>query len=109
MTEMENKEVYFAGISGHYYLFTLYPLHADLPDTGAIYIYIKADNGFYDALHIGETDKLGSHLLLYDKWMCMNIWFANGVCVHFEDDSACRLKIVHDLIQRQEPICNDLL
>ena len=106
---MENKEVYFAGISGHYYLFTLYPLHTDLPDTGAIYIYIKAGNGFYDALYIGETDKLGSHILPYDKRVSMKKWFVNGVCVHFEDDSARRFEIVHDLIQGQEPICNDPL
>lgn len=109
MVKTENKEIYFAGISGHYYPFMLYPLHADLPDTSTIYIYTRTGDGFYDALYIGETDKLGSHLLPYDKWLCVNRWFVNVVCVHFEDDSACRLEIVRDLIQRQEPICNDPL
>ena len=109
MAETENKEVYFAGISGNYYPFTLYPLHADLPDTGAIYIFMKIGNGFYDPLYIGETDALLSHPLPYEKWKCVNKWFVNGICVYFEDDPASRLEVVQDLIQIQEPICNDPL
>ena len=35
---MKNKKVYFVGDSGFSYPFTLYPLNADLPNTGAVYI-----------------------------------------------------------------------
>ena len=104
---MKQKRVYFTGISGCYYQFSLYPLHADLPDTGAIYILTKSGVGCYDALYIGETEGLQNHCLPHEKCTCVSRRFVNGVCVFFEDDPACRLEIVRDLIERQKPICND--
>ena len=109
MTNTEHRSVYFSGISGRSYPFTVYPINAKLPNKKAVYILIRKRNGCYDALYIGETETLSSHLLPHDKWVCASRWFMNGICVYFEDDAASRLKIARDLIQRQKPICNDPL
>ena len=107
MVNRKNKEVYFAGISGHYYQFVQFPIHAKLPEIGAVYIFIREHNKRYDALYIGETDTFNDHFLSHDKWVCASRWFINGVCFYFEDDPASRLKITRDLILKQKPICND--
>ncbi len=107
MVNRKNKEVYFAGISGRYYQFVQFPIHAELPNIGAVYILIREQNKRYDALYIGQTDTLDVHFLPHDKWVCASRCFINGVCFYFEDDPVSRLKITWDLIEKQKPICND--
>lgn len=105
-TQIENRTVYFSGVSRRLYPFTLYPLSVDLPNTGAVYIYARIVCGDYEPLYIGETDNLKTHIEDYEKWVCVNRYFVNTVCVHFEDDTATRQQIVYDLISEQQPTCN---
>ena len=105
---MKNKKVYFVGDSGFSYPFTLYPLNADLPNTGAVYILTKVRNGSYSPLYIDQIDKLVSKRCNCDKWICASRQNANAICVYFEDDTAIRRDIARDLVQRHCPPCNDL-
>lgn len=109
MQEIETKEVYFAGGSGCYYPFTTYPLDADLPDIGAVYIFISVAGtpGQYEPLYIGETDTLTTPILNYEKWLCVVRKKGDCVCIYFEDDAAARLHIERDLIDLHHPPCND--
>ncbi len=109
MKKTENKVVYFVGASGQAYPFTLYPLHADLPDIGAVYIFTRVENGLYisyEPLYIGETGRLTSCLQNYEKWVCVSRRFVNSICVYFENDAASRLRMARDLIDQQDPPCN---
>ena len=69
MQETETKEIYFAGVSGCFYPFTIYPINASLPNMGAVYIFISAVAipGQYKPLYIGETDALASPILNYEN------------------------------------------
>lgn len=109
MQEIETKKVFFAGVSGCFYPFTTYPLDADLPDTGAVYIFISAAAmpGQYEPLYIGETDAFTPPVLNYEKWLCVVRKKGNCVCVYTEDDAATRIQIKHDLINQYHPPCND--
>ena len=106
-TQIENKTVYFAGVSCCLYPFELYPLHTDFPNTGAVYIYTRVESGMYVPLYIGQTAKLGTHIAAYEKWVCISRHFGNAVCVHFEEDTASRHQITRDLISKQQPVCNN--
>ena len=111
MQEIETKEVYFAGVSGCYYPFTIYPLDADLPDTdiGTVYIFISeaAIPGQYKPLYIGETDAFATPSLNYEKWLCIVRNMADCVCIYIEDNAAARLQIERDLIALHHPPCNE--
>ncbi len=108
MPKIENKDVFFAGVSWALYPFKLYPLDSDLPDIGAVYIFTKVGDGFYQPLYIGQTDTLISCIKHHEKWVCVNKCFVNSICVYFENDATTRIQIEHDLIGRQQPPCNEL-
>ena len=101
------KKIFFAGVSGCFYPFTLYPIETDLPDSGAVYIFIRARKGSYEPLYIGQTGALKSTISVHTKWSCMKRLFMNALCVHFEKDAADREQIVSDLIEKQCPPCNN--
>ena len=106
-TKIENRTVYFSGVSYSLYPFKLYPLHTDFPNTGAVYIYTRVRSGMYVPLYIGQAAKLGIHIAAHEKWVCVSKHFGNAVCVHFEDDIAARHQITRDLISKQQPVCNN--
>ena len=108
MQEIETKEVFFAGVSGRYYPFTIYPFDANLPDIGAVYIFTSAAiHGQYEPLYIGETDTFTTPILNYEKWLCIVRKKGDCVCIYIEDDTVARLQIKHDLIERHNPPCNN--
>ena len=99
--------MFFAGVSGCFYPFTLYPLEKDLPDSEAVYIFTRAENGSYDPIYIGQTCTLKSTISAHTKWVCVSRLFVNALYVHFEKDATVRKQIVSDLIEMQCPPCND--
>ena len=109
MQEIETKEVFFAGVSGCFYPFTIYSLDTDLPRTGAVYIFISeaAIPGQYKPLYIGETEAFAAPGLNYEKWLCVVRNMGDCVCIYIEDDAAARLQIERDLIALHHPPCND--
>lgn len=108
MQEIETKQVFFAGISGCSYPFITYPLDADLPDIGAVYIFIGTPTipGQYEPLYIGETDAFTPPILTYEKWLCVVRKMGDCVCIYVEDDAAARLQVKQDLIDLYHPPCN---
>jgi hypothetical protein len=109
MPEVEKKEVFFAGVSGCFYPFIRYPLDADLPDIGAVYILTSAAiPGQYKPLYIGETDTLATPILNDEIWLCVSRKTGDCVCIYSEDDAATRLQIERDLIAQHHPPCNAL-
>ena len=108
MLKIEDKDIFFAGASYALYPFKLYPLDADLPDIGAVYIFMKVGDGFYEPLYIAQTDTLISCLKYHEKWVCVNRYFVNAICVYFGNDATTRIQIERDLINLHQPLCNDL-
>ena len=107
MSKKENKTVYFAGESGKYYPFLYYHLIDKFPDTEAVYIFTRAENGSYDPLYIGQTDTLKLTISHHEKWVCVSKLRVNALCVYFEKDTTVREQITCDLIEIQHPPCND--
>ena len=106
MQKEEYKEIFFIGNSGHYYRFRLYPIEADLPDKGGIYICAKIHKGNINPLYIGETDTLMNCLQNNEVWKCIFRHSVNSICVFIESCAATRLQIEKDLIGAQKPTCN---
>ncbi|MDE0088492.1 MAG: hypothetical protein OXU23_22405 [Candidatus Poribacteria bacterium] len=103
----KTKKMFFAGVSGYFYPFTLYPIGTDLPDGEAVYIFTRAEDGLCDPLYIGQTGTLKSTISAHAKWACVSRLFVNALCVHFEKDATVRKQIANDLIEMQCPPCND--
>ncbi|MYF99832.1 hypothetical protein F4212_12000 [Candidatus Poribacteria bacterium] len=112
MQGKKTKAVFFAGVSGCFYPFTIYPFDANLPDTlsdiGTVYIFTSAAiHGQYKPLYIGETDSLTTPILNYEKWLCVVRKRGDCVGIYIEDDAVARLQIKHDLTEQHNPPCND--
>ncbi|MDE0481724.1 MAG: hypothetical protein OXI67_04005 [Candidatus Poribacteria bacterium] len=105
--KQKTKKMFFAGVSGYFYPFTLYPIGTDLPDVEAVYIFTKAEDGSCDPLYIGQTGTLKSTISDHAKWTCVSRLFVNALCVYFEKDATVRKQIANDLIEMQCPPCND--
>lgn len=105
---VKTRTVYFVGISGQSYPFTLYPLNADLPDTAAVYIFTRAKSGSYQPLYIGQTDTGISKNYNHKVGVCIRKFLVNSICVCFEGDETTRIKIERDLIDLQRPPCNNI-
>ena len=105
--KQKTKKTFFAGVSGCFYPFMLYPIGTDLPDDEAVYIFTRAENGSYNPLYIGQTETLKSTISTHAKWVCVSRLFVNALCVHFEKDATVRKQIVNNLIEKQCPPCND--
>ena len=104
MTMPENKIVFFLGDLGSYYPFTLYPLDATLPDTGAVYIYTRSCAGRYEPLYIGETDALHSCIQNRPNWKILKRQFVDSICVYLSDDVAYRQRMESILVGIHKPI-----
>ena len=104
----KGKDIFFAGVSGLYYPFRFCPIDTYLPKQSCVYIYTnKNETGFCTPLYVGQTDALDKHIDDYET----GLWgiirhFGNALYVHLENDRNTRCQIVHDLIDRQKPVCN---
>ncbi len=113
--ENQQQTIFFAGSSGRYYPFRLYLLDADLPNSAAdlpnsaaVYIYIQVAFEDYTPLYIGETASLETRFDDLLTWRCVNVHYANAIGVLFEHNADARRDIKRDLIEKHQPICNDL-
>ena len=103
----KGKDIFFAGVSELYYPFRFCPIDAYLPNKAAVYIYTNKNvTGFYTPLYVGQTDALDKHIDDYQTGLCIIRHFGNALYIHLEKDLTTRCQIVHDLIDRQKPVCN---
>ena len=107
MSNTENRTVYFLSCSGNYYTFSFNQLDADFQDVGAVYIFTRENNGNFESLYIGQTNKLLSCIKQHDKWVELHRRFVNSICVFYEEDDATRQKMVDELIIVQSPSCSE--
>lgn len=89
----------------NYYIFTHYQLDAEFCDVGAVYIFTRENNGNYEPLYIGQTDKLLSCIKQHEKWTDLHRRFVNSICVYYEEDDVTRQQMVENLILVQNPTC----
>ena len=111
---IKTTEVTFQGRVGTY-KFEVYPLDTSFNATGAIYIFAKYapdqyGTGTYTPLYIGQTISLRNRILEHrhhGKWICVENYGVNCICVHRDTDARSRMEKEADLLVANEPPCNE--
>ncbi|RKU28976.1 hypothetical protein C6497_07210 [Candidatus Poribacteria bacterium] len=102
----------FYGVTGHQYIFQVYPIGTEFKDIGGVYIFSRREinsqgSGTHNLLYIGQSISFPRRLTrLHDKW---NSVFRNGgncVCVYSDLNDGNRNKIEEDLIRKYQPPLN---
>lgn len=102
----------FYGVSGHQYIFQVYPIETEFKDIGGIYIFTRREinargSVMHNLLYIGQTLSLPIRLnRLHHKWEGVLRNRGNCVCVYSEQNNRNRDKIESDLICKYDPPLN---
>jgi len=100
------------GASGTEYGFEVYPLDTKFKAIGAVYAITRrfqnAQGGFnHDVIYIGQTGDLSERFDQHHQADCFGRHKANCACIHADDSERSRLRKEADLIEAENPPCND--
>ena len=104
--------MYYEGVSGTRYKFTVSAWGTPFNPLGAVYIVtdrVQNQQGGYthEVIYVGQTGDLSERFDNHHKVQCFNQNNRNCICTHLDANEASRLRKEADLIARYDPPCND--
>lgn len=99
------------GASGEAYEFGVYPWGTAFKSVGGVYLITKRIPKFdgdaeYSKVYCSQTGDLSAHVGNHRKRDCFKRHGANSVCVLGIEDELYRLKILLDIMDQHDPVCN---
>jgi len=98
----------WTGASGKKYMYDIYLIGTNWNDVPGNYIFAKeASSSNWESVYIGETESFKDRLPNHNELPCVSRNGGTHIHVRINRDSNARLEEERDLIDHNNPSCND--
>jgi hypothetical protein len=104
---MSTQEIFWKGLSGRTYRYSVFGLDTRWNDVPGNYIFARWSGGRWEAVYIGETESFLQRLPNHEKWPCARRNGVTHVHAHVSNEGLVSRRAEEaDLIASDNPPCN---